>query len=102
MSPIKTSHHSADYNPQDDKISLSELLRIIQFYNKGDYHCDPSGEDGYAPGDGDRSCTPHSSDYNPQNWRVSLSELLRLIQFYNNPGGYQADESGEDGFAPGR
>ena len=44
-------YHSADYNPPDNKISLSELLRVIQLYNKGAYHCDPDGEeDKYAPG----------------------------------------------------
>ncbi|MDM8550373.1 hypothetical protein QUF72_09855 [Desulfobacterales bacterium HSG2] len=52
------SRHSSDYNPQDYEISLSELLRVIQLYNQGDYHCDPGGEDGYAPAKGDDTCTP--------------------------------------------
>ncbi|RLC11273.1 MAG: hypothetical protein DRI57_19170, partial [Deltaproteobacteria bacterium] len=44
-------YHSADYNPPDCKVTLSELLRVIQLYNKGAYHCDPDGEeDKYAPG----------------------------------------------------
>jgi len=44
--------HDADYAPQDWQISLSELLRCIQFYNglRGAYHRDSSGEDGFAPG----------------------------------------------------
>ena len=42
--------HSADYSPADLKINLSELLRLIQFYNFVDYHYDAAGEDGYAPG----------------------------------------------------
>lgn len=46
--------HSSDYNPQDWTISLSELLRLIQFYNSGAYHAcpdaDPPTEDGYCPG----------------------------------------------------
>ena len=46
------THHSADQN-LDYLISLSELLRVIQFYNSGGYHCDASGEDGYAPAPGD-------------------------------------------------
>jgi len=43
--------HDLDYNSQNWKISLSELLRIIQIYNvnKG-YHCDPNGEDGFSLG----------------------------------------------------
>ena len=82
------------------QISLSELLRVIQFFNSGGYHCDAAGEDGYAPGAGDTSCAPHTSDYSAQDWAVNLSELLRLIQFYNS-GGYHGCPEGEDGFCPG-
>ncbi len=93
--------HSADKNG-DGKIDLSELLRVIQFFNFGGYHCDPQGEDGYAPGPGeDYSCTPHASDYNPQDWTIRLDELLRLIQFFNL-NGYYPCEGGEDGFCPGQ
>ncbi len=91
--------HSGDQDG-DGKINLSELLRVIQFFNFGEYHCEPGTEDGYAPGPGNRSCTPHASDYNPQDWVISLSELLRLIQFFNI-GGYYPCESGEDGYCPG-
>lgn len=94
-----TETHVADQN-NDNQVSLSELLRVIQFYNSFALHCDLDGEDGYAPGPGDQSCGNHSSDYNPANWVISLSELLRLIQFYNS-GGYNECESGEDGFCPG-
>ena len=92
--------HSADYNPSDWGIDLSELLRVIQLYSFGTIHCDVSGEDGYNPGPGDQTCTPHHSDYNPQDWSINFSELLRLIQLYNL-GGYGLDPSGEDGFIPG-
>ncbi len=44
------SPHSADYNPQDWQIGLSELLRVIQFYNSGGYHACVGGEDGFCPG----------------------------------------------------
>lgn len=82
-------------------ISLSELLRIIQFYNFFEFACaGEQTEDGYQPGQGDRSCPPHNSDYNPQDWQIDLSELLRLIQFYNS-NGYHPCEEGEDGFCPG-
>ncbi len=92
--------HSADYKPADWKISLTELLRTIQLYNSGAYHCDSDGEDGFAPGTGNQSCDPHDSDYNPQDWNIGLKELLRLTQFYN-ASGYHADAESEDGFAPG-
>src|SRR5690606_34929065 len=92
--------HSADIT-LSGTISLSELLRVIQFYNLDGFHCaDFPGdtEDGYVPGLlGNKACAFHNSDYNPQNWRVSLTELLRLIQFYN-VGAYAACEDGEDGF----
>ncbi len=100
LAPSGCPCHSCDYSPADWSIGLSELLRAIQFYNVGEYSCDPEGEDGYAPGAGDRTCTPHASDYNPQDWSLNLSELLRAIQFYNS-GGYHPSTTGEDGFAPG-
>lgn len=86
-------------------MDLGELLRVIQFFNIGGYHCALAGEeseDGYVPGyDGDKSCRPHASDYNPQDWRIELTELLRLIQFFNMGGYYACPEIGEDGYCPG-
>ncbi len=90
---------TADRN-QDYSLDLSELLRLIQFYNVGVLHCDAAAEDGFAPGAGDTSCSPHNSDYSDQDWTLSLSEVLRAIQFYNTPNGYISCASGEDGFCP--
>jgi len=90
----------------DFVITLSELLRVIQFYNSGGLHCaDNPGdtEDGFVPGPGvNQTCTPYDTDYNPQNWVISLSELLRIIQFYNS-GGYNYCPllTTEDGFCAG-
>ncbi len=85
--------HSADTQPvgvPDQKISLHELLRVIQLFNAGAYQCsDEKTEDNYALGmREDNSCTPHDSDYAPQNWWIEISELLRIIQLYN-AGGYR-------------
>jgi hypothetical protein len=92
--------HSADTN-HDWRISIHELLRVIQFYNVGGYHCAASTEDGFAPGPGGEGCAPHHGDYNPQDWELSLSEVLRIVQFFNAPGGaYHADHDSEDGYAP--
>jgi len=103
--------HSADQN-NDGIIILSELLRVIQFFNTekdignaGIYTCDPSGEseDGYLAGSsGDQSCRRHSADYLDPPFRVNFSELLRLIQFFNT-GNYHRcpDQVTEDGFCPG-
>ncbi|HPO17513.1 MAG TPA: hypothetical protein PLI09_29035, partial [Candidatus Hydrogenedentes bacterium] len=94
--------HSADYNPSDWQINLSELLRVIQFFNSGGYHTDSAGEDGFVPGwtESDEGC-PHDADQNTDGM-IGLSELLRIIQFFNS-GGYhvQSDIPTEDGFEPG-
>ncbi len=99
--PDDNKYHSADHTPRDFRISLSELLRVIQLYSSGSFHCAPGTEDGYAPGDGDRTCTPHNSDYAPQDWYISLGGLLRLIQLYSSDG-YRPETGTEDGFAPGK
>ncbi len=93
--------HTADQD-NNNVISLSELLRVIQFFNSNGLHCQAGTEDGFAPGSGDQTCAAHDSDYNPQDWLINLSELLRLIQFFNS-GGYHAcpGEETEDGFCPG-
>jgi len=93
------SGHAADTDA-DGSLSLSELLRIIQFYNAPQMHCDLTAEDGYAPGPGLDYCAPHSADYAPQDWAFNLSELLRVIQLYN-ASTYHPCQSGEDGFCPG-
>ena len=43
--------HDADQDG-DNEISLTELLRIIQFFNSGGYHACPDQitEDGFCPG----------------------------------------------------
>ncbi len=94
------TYHSADYNPPDYKINFSELLRVIELYNTGNFHCDQDEKDGYAVGSGDTTCSPHDSDYSPQDWKITLNELLRLIQFYIF-GEYHIDGTAKDGFAPG-
>jgi DNA-binding beta-propeller fold protein YncE len=77
-------------------IGMSQLLRVIQLYSSGGYHCDASTEDGYGPGQGDKNCTPHCLDSAPQDWQVGLNELLRLIQMSNISG----ENAKTGGFAP--
>ncbi|MBI1321380.1 MAG: hypothetical protein GC168_20850 [Candidatus Hydrogenedens sp.] len=93
--------HSADAN-RDREISLTELLRIVQFFNALTFQCDADSEDGYAPYGGSCfGCAQHSSDYAPRDCAVSLSELLRGVQLFNL-GTYHPCEAGEgDGFCPG-
>jgi ribosome-associated protein YbcJ (S4-like RNA binding protein) len=104
---MNPARHTGDQD-FDNQVNLSELLRVIQFFNSGGFACAASAsatEDGYVPGNGEfNGCRQHSSDYNPQDGQVSLSELLRLIQFFNS-GGYHhcpdADPPTEDGYCVG-
>lgn len=93
--------HSADING-DFYLNLSEVLRVIQLFSAGSYHCGVEHyEDGYVPGAGPFSpCRTHHSDYAPSDQTISLPELMRLIQLYNS-GIYHIDCASEDGFAPG-
>ncbi len=91
--------HSLDTN-RNSVISLSELLRLIQFFNSQEFSCATETEDGYTPGTGDQTCSPHDSDYYPQDWQIDLSELLRAIQFFNS-NAYHLNNESEDGFGPG-
>ena len=98
------TQHSADLD-EDGRISLSELLRGVQLYNAGSYHCDEDSEDGYAPGPGDQEiCVPHASDYAPRDWQIRTHNLLRLIQLYNAGGYHVCPEDApptEDGYCFG-
>ncbi|HNT86277.1 MAG TPA: C25 family cysteine peptidase, partial [Candidatus Hydrogenedentes bacterium] len=91
-------YHSAD-TTTDFEIGLTELLRVIQFYNSGGLHCQEGTEDGFAPGPGDEGCAGHDSDYSTHDWSINLTELLRLIQMYNARV-YGYDPTSEDGYAP--
>ncbi len=90
--------HSADTN-RNYSFSLVEVLRVIQIFNFGSYHCDENGEDGYGLGAGNTNCNRHSSDYSLPYWSITFHELLRLIQLFNI-GGYTTCTDTEDGFCP--
>lgn len=96
--------HTADQDA-DNVINLSELLRIIQFFNSGGFSCaeaPDATEDGYLPAPpGSQTCPPHANDYAPFDWNITLSELLRAIQFFNSDGyTYCPDDDTEDGYCP--
>jgi hypothetical protein len=99
------TEHTADQDG-NNAINLTELLRVIQFFNMRGFHCatpPETSEDGYLPGpEGDQGCKAHASDYDPQDWKINLTELLRLIQFFNMRGYHACPGQGtEDGFCPG-
>lgn len=93
--------HSADTD-HNWSFSLTETLRVIQFFNSEGYHCADGTEDGYAPGISDlHLCVPSDCDYLTQDWKIDLSELLRMVQLFNAPGqSYYSADGTEDGFAP--
>ncbi|MBI1321055.1 MAG: CHRD domain-containing protein [Candidatus Hydrogenedens sp.] len=106
--------HNMDYNG-DKKFTLTELLRVVQFYNSDNgYGCAPvagDNEDGFEvvleKGSPAPACKPHASDYEGgADFQISLTELLRAIQFFNfsdQSYGYASDCGGqitEDDFCP--
>lgn len=103
-----TGIHTADQDG-DYRIALNELLRIIQFFNSGGFHCavpPESTEDGFVPGPEPalQGCYRHDSDYHPSgpDWMINLTELLRIIQFFNTGGYHHCPMNGtEDGYCPG-
>lgn len=50
--PTTCRPHSTDYNPANFRITLSELSRLLQFFNTGGYRrcLEENTEDGYCPG----------------------------------------------------
>ncbi|MBP9002734.1 MAG: DUF4397 domain-containing protein [Candidatus Hydrogenedentes bacterium] len=110
VTPVPCQVPPPDYGVDqngDHVIDVTELMRVIQFYNSGGYHCaaDPeSTEDGFVPGPdpGSQSCAPSGADLD-SDFVISLEELLRVIQFYNaGHYFYCGDFSPDgDGFCPG-
>ena len=85
--------------------ALSGVLRAVQLYNAGRYHCRTGTEDGYDLGPvssgGTETCAPHPTDYQSgANFRILLSELLRTVQLFSLGGGFPCPnaQSSEDGF----
>ncbi|GAB5561664.1 MAG: hypothetical protein SynsKO_33110 [Synoicihabitans sp.] len=106
--------HSADTN-RDNRLSLSELLRVIELYNTrsgsirtGKYETRSDSVDGFDPGPDDATSLPvyfHSADTN-RDGSFGLGELLRVIEIYNTrtgsirTGRYRLDKGSVDGFEP--
>jgi hypothetical protein len=91
--------HAADTN-QDGLIDLSEVLRVIQIYRWGAYHCETDSVDGYAADGGDATCPAHTADYAPKDWQITLAEVLRVLQL-SRFGPIAPCMDGEDGYCAG-
>ena len=111
---LNDQYHSADYNG-NWTIDVVERDRFLVLYNyrinnvrTGEYHCDSTTIDGYAPGPGSQNCPTHSGDYNG-NWRIDNAnpnlELGRLISLSNTQGGQYhpvvVDSTNPDGYDSG-
>lgn len=112
---VTRGNHDADSN-RDFRISLSELLRVIEHYNTrfgtsrtGRYRLQDGTEDGFSPdasADGPAVLVRYHSADTDRNGQISLSELLRVIEIYNTrrgssrTGAYRANDSTADGFEP--
>jgi PKD repeat protein len=92
--------HDADTDDPSGSIDGSEVNRILAYWRAGAYHCDETGQDGYAPYDGDSSCERHCADYQEPYWALDGSETSRVLAYWR-AGGYHVDETGVDGYAPG-
>ena len=107
--------HSADADA-DGRISLSELLRVLDLYNTrkntvrtGAYGLNALSDDGFTPDQVRTEAAPlpgyHSADIN-RDGRLSLSEITRVIELFNTrsgslrTGSYRLLAGSEDGFAP--
>ncbi len=93
-------------------VTLSQLARVVTFYNAGGYKVYNGTSDGFAP-----SPAFHPADTN-KNYKIELSELNAYRELYNqkmitltqvsraitfyNAGAYKVDPSSSDGFAPRR
>ncbi|MFM1919935.1 MAG: hypothetical protein RLZZ303_1569 [Candidatus Hydrogenedentota bacterium] len=97
---LEETTHTADLNG-NSRIDLSELLRLIQFYNFRDGFGCGDGEDGFDLGSLLRECDYHATDYAEPRWLITLSELLRAVQMFNL-GEYWFCPEAEDGFCAGQ
>jgi hypothetical protein len=43
--------HASDYNPQDWRLDMGEMLRLVQLFNSPYYRPCDDGEDGFCPAD---------------------------------------------------
>lgn len=90
--------HTADQD-NDNKFSLSELLRLVQLFNAGGFGCDVTEEDLYSTESDDTSCAPHALDFSTQDWVIDFSEMLRGIQLFNfDRYTYCGSKGTDDGF----
>jgi hypothetical protein len=93
--------HAGDYREPSWFFDGTEVNRIVTYWRTGQYHSDPIGFDGYAPGPGAKSGTRHTADFRPPFWIIDGVELNRALGYWRR-GAYHPDSAGYDGYAPGR
>lgn len=94
--------HSADYADPFNMVDPTEVNRVLAYWRAGGYCVDPRGYDGYAPTntpDTSAADQLHSADYAAPYCAIDAAEAGRVLAYWR-AGGYQADETGVDGYAP--
>jgi formylglycine-generating enzyme required for sulfatase activity len=75
--------HTADYIPQDWRISLSELLRGVQLFSSEEYHPCPDSEDGFClgsqtEGEGDTEVNAEGTPEGSTEGSLDLTEMISI------------------------
>ena len=79
------AYHSADYQEPFYSIDIYEILRVISYYNAGQYYAKDGTPDGYSSSPGTQAGRPHSADYrNGADWTIDIYEVLKVLGYYNN------------------
>ncbi|MDP6523855.1 MAG: YDG domain-containing protein [Kiritimatiellia bacterium] len=97
---IVARYHSADYRAPYWVMDGTEVNRILVYWREGNYHIEPFGYDGYAPGVGDTSGYGHNADYQSDYWKIDETEAQEALTYWR-AGAYEfSDTSTDDGYAP--
>ncbi len=95
--------HSSDYAAERWKVDGTEVGRVLAYWRSGGYEVNPAGDDGFSPTDtpdvGNTNGGLHSADFQEPYRIIDGTELSRVLAYWR-AGGYVADPSGSDGYAP--
>jgi hypothetical protein len=97
---IVARYHSVDYRAPYWVMDGTEVNRVLAYWRAGNYHIEPFGHDGYAPGTGDTSGSRHNADYQSDYWKIDETEAQEALTYWR-AGAYEFSEaSTDDGYAP--
>lgn len=101
--PPAGPRHTADYASPYFEIDSEELDRVLSYWRAGGYATDPASPDGFAPTNTPDTVNTndgvHSADYAAPYRIMDVLEVSRVLAYWR-AGGYEADATSTDGFAP--